>query len=180
VASIAGSRWQIVADANAAGGVAIANPNLNEAKVSTALASPASYVDITFTADANTPYRLWMRARATSNTWANDSVLIQFSDSVDANGQPVFRIGTTASTWWSLEEVLNQGVHEWGWQDNGYGALDAVGPEIRFATSGTHTIRLQQREDGIVIDQILLSSLTYATSRPGPQRDDRTILPRTP
>jgi hypothetical protein len=176
---ITGTRWQIVADSLAAGGRALVNPNLGDAKATTASANPSSYVDINFAADANTPYRLWMRAKATGNAWANDSVLVQFSDSVDAAGRAIFRLGSTSSTWWSLEEFVNQGVHGWGWQDNGYGAPGAEGPPIQFATSGPHTLRLQQREDGIVIDQIVLSRTRYASTGPGPQRDDHTVLPQT-
>lgn len=179
-ASIVGSRWQVVNDATAAGGQAIVNPNLGELKITTASASPASYVDVTFAADANTPYRLWIRGKAAADTWANDSVFVQFSDAVDAAGQPIFRIGTRVSTWWSLEEFSGQGVHGWGWQDNGYGWPDVAGPEIRFAASGLHTLRLQQREDGVAIDQIVLSSVHYAAARPGTQRDDKTIAPERP
>jgi Endonuclease/Exonuclease/phosphatase family len=175
--SIVGSRWKVVNDPSAAGARAVSNPNLGESKIITASPRPASYIDLTFMADANTPYRLWIRAKAASNHWANDSVLVQFSDSVDAGGQPVFRIGSTSSTWWSLEEFSGQGERGWGWQDNGYGAPGIAGPRIRFATSGPHTLRLQQREDGVTIDQIVLSSVRYAAVSPGTQRDDTTILP---
>jgi hypothetical protein len=36
------------------------------------------------------------------------------------------------------------------------------------------------REDGLAIDQIVLSALMYAASAPGANRNDTTILPRTP
>jgi len=48
--------------------------------------NPSSYVDFTFDADADTAYRIWMRGRADSNSYSNDSVYAQFSDSVDAAG----------------------------------------------------------------------------------------------
>src|SRR6185436_18059383 len=63
--------------------------------------------------------------------------------------------------------------HGWGWNDNGYGGPGQV---IVFAAGGRHTIRIQQREDGISIDQIVLSPGTWLTSAPGGARDDTHII----
>jgi hypothetical protein len=38
------------------------------------------------------------------------------------------------------------------------------------------TIRIQQREDGVSIDQIVLSPSRYRTTSPGALKNDRTIL----
>jgi hypothetical protein len=54
-----------------------------------------------------------------------------------------------------------------------------LGGDIRFATSGLHTIRVQVREDGIGIDQIVLSPDTYFSAAPGALKNDTTILPRS-
>jgi hypothetical protein len=51
---------------------------------------------------------------------------------------------------------------------------------VYFASSGGHTIRIQQREDGITVDQIVISPDTYLTAAPGARRDDGTILGVTP
>ncbi|MCA1563493.1 MAG: hypothetical protein LC804_25655, partial [Acidobacteria bacterium] len=64
-----------------------------------------------------------------------------------------------------------------GWQDNGYGA-GVLGPEIYFAGSGLQTLRIQTREDGLSIDQIVISRGTYLSRRPGALRNDTTILPK--
>jgi hypothetical protein len=61
----------------------------------------------------------------------------------------------------------------WGWSDNGWGA---PGAHIYFAASGTHTVRIQQREDGAIVDQIVLSPNTYLTTAPGARRDDTTVI----
>jgi hypothetical protein len=53
-----------------------------------------------------------------------------------------------------------------------------MGPNIVFATSGTHTLRLQTREDGLSIDQIVFSPSRFLTTAPGPLKNDATILPR--
>ena len=70
-------------------------------------------------------------------------------------------------------------VSGWGWQDNGYGT-GVLGPTIAFERNGQQTIRIQRREDGISIDQIVLSPVTYLTMSPGKTKDDDRVLPRTP
>ena len=64
----------------------------------------------------------------------------------------------------------------WGWADNGWGV---PGGEIFFATSGMHTVRVQQREDGAIVDEIVLSPDTYLSSPPGPRDNDATVLDST-
>ena len=130
---------------------------------------------MTFHADAGRPYRLWIRAKASSNNWANDSVHVQFSDTVTAAGAPQFRIGTTSAAEVNLEDCSSCGVSGWGWQDNGYGAA-VLGPELRFATTGAHTIRVQVREDGLGIDQIVLSGARFLSVSPGALKNDATIV----
>jgi hypothetical protein len=132
---------------------------------------------MTFTAEAGRPYRLWIRSKADGNGWANDSVFVQFSQSRNAAGAAVFRIGTTAATDYNLESCRDCGLSGWGWEDNGWGA-GVAGAPIYFATSGPQTIRIQTREDGLSIDQIVLSSQRYLTASPGPTKNDRTIVPR--
>jgi hypothetical protein len=171
-----GSRWRRVADSAAAGGYRMANPNVGAPKLAAASATPSSYFELTFTAQANLPYHLWLRGRAENNSTSNDSVFIQFSASVDAAGLPFARIGTTSAQIVALEDRTNAGVSGWGWADNAYGAL---GAPIVFATSGVQKLRVQAREDGLSIDQIVLSPGTYATRAPGSTRNDRTILPAT-
>jgi hypothetical protein len=90
----------------------------------------------------------------------------------------VFRIGTTSAAAVNLEECSGCGLSNWGWQDNGWG-VGVFGPLIRFATSGTHTIRIQVKEDGFSIDQIVLSSSTFKNSSPGALKNDTKILPRS-
>ena len=169
--------WSVVADATAAGGKRISNPDAGAAKRVTALASPTNYFEMTFNATAGVDYRLWIRSRAQNNFWGNDSVFVQFSDSVNSSGAAVFRIGTTSAAEMNLEDCSGCGLSGWGWQDNSWG-VGVLGPLIRFATSGTHTIRIQVREDGLSIDQIVLSSQKYRNSAPGGLKNDGTILPK--
>lgn len=175
-ASVKVGGWQVVADATAAGGSRIFNPDAGQAKVVTPAANPASYFEMTFTAQAGTPYHIWLRSKALNDSPFNDSVHIQFSDSVDQNSAPTYRIGTTNSTEMNLEECSGCGLSGWGWQDNGWGGVGVLGLPIYFQTSGQHTIRVQVREDGISIDQIVVSPATYLTTSPGQAKNDATIL----
>ena len=53
------------------------------------------------------------------------------------------------------------------------------GGVLRFPEGGYQSIRIQVREDGVSIDQIVLSAERYRTVRPGPAKGDTTILPET-
>jgi endonuclease/exonuclease/phosphatase family metal-dependent hydrolase len=169
--------WAVVADSTAAGGARLANADRGAAKLTTALASPADYFELTFDAQAGVGYRLWMRGKAQNNSYSNDSVYLQFSDSVSSSGAERFRIGTTSATAYTLEDCSGCGVSGWGWNDNYYGA--ALGDLIYFGTSGTHTVRVQVREDGLSLDQFVLSPVHYAASAPGAAKADASILAET-
>jgi endonuclease/exonuclease/phosphatase family metal-dependent hydrolase len=174
--AVKAGNWTVVTDSTAAGGARISNPDAGAAKLANALASPSTYFEMTFNADANKNYRLWVRGKAQNNDPYNDSFFVQFSGSVDSGGTSQYRIGTTSSTTINLEDCSGCALSGWGWQDNGWG-VGVMGPLIRFATTGTQTIRIQPREDGFSIDQIVLSSQTYINSSPGTLLNDTTILP---
>ncbi|HKO55082.1 MAG TPA: phospholipase D-like domain-containing protein [Thermoanaerobaculia bacterium] len=180
-ASEAGVRvgnWSVAADGTAAGGSRIANADAGAAKIVTPRANPADYFQITFNANAGTAYHLWMRGRAQNDSPFNDSVHLQFSDSVDASDTPHWRIGSTESQEYNLEDCLGCTVQGWGWQDNAW-PTGATAQLIYFQTSGSHTVRVQVREDGLSLDQIVLSPTTYFSSSPGALRNDATILPKS-
>ena len=170
--------WAIEADATAADGAKVRHPNAGAAKVATPLAAPTHYFELSFNALAGRPYRLWMRGKGDSNNWANDSVFIQFDRSVDANSGPMWRIGSTSAAEYNLEDCSGCGLSGWGWQDNGWG-IGTLGPVVYFEADGAQTIRVQTREDGLAIDQIVLSAETYLNTTPGPLKNDATILTRT-
>src|SRR5690349_13880570 len=56
--------WTIVSDVSAAAGSRIYQPDAGVPKITTAAANPVNYFDLTFTAEAGRPYRLWIRAKA--------------------------------------------------------------------------------------------------------------------
>src|SRR5687767_8586324 len=167
--------WMVVSDSTAAGGSALRHPNAGAAKLTQALAQPVNYFQQTFTAEAGVPYRLWLRGRAQSNYWGNDSVFVQFDTSVEA-GAAKYRIGTSSALEVNLEDCSGCGLSGWGWQDTGWGA-GVLGPEVTFASAGSQRIRIQTREDGFTIDQIVLSPQRYLTTAPGALKNDTTIVP---
>ncbi|HEX5736714.1 MAG TPA: PKD domain-containing protein [Blastocatellia bacterium] len=177
-ATVRAGNWQVVSDATAAGGARIHNPDRGAPKRTAALASPADYFEMTFNAQANTPYRLWIRGKAQSDYWGNDSVFVQFSGSVTSSQTPAYRVGTTSAAEMNLEDCSGCGVQGWGWQDNGWG-VGVMGPAIYFQTTGQQTIRVQVREDGLSIDQIVLSPGAYLNTSPGALKNDNMILPRS-
>jgi hypothetical protein len=168
--------WSVEPDATAAGGARIRHPNLGAAKIAAPSATPANYFELTFTAEAGRGYRLWIRGRGDSNNWANDSVFVQFNGSVTSAGAPAWRIGSTSATEVNLEDCSGCGIAGWGWQDNGWG-VNVMGPLVYFAFSGPQTLRVQTREDGFAIDQIVLSPGTFVSSSPGALKNDARILP---
>jgi hypothetical protein len=170
--------WNIVTDSTAAGGKLLQNPNAGAAKLTTAVANPTNYFELNFNAEAGVPYRLWIRAKAQNNAWANDSIFIQFSKSVTSSGTATWRIGTTSATEMNLEDCSGCGLSGWGWQDNGWG-VGVLGPVVYFSTTGAQKLRIQYREDGISIDQVVLSPSTYLSSAPGGVKNDATILPKS-
>src|SRR5439155_13014122 len=108
-----GTRWASVADSTASTGKAIDNPDLGQAKVATAKASPSDYVEATFQAAAGVPYRVWIRMRADADSYSNDSIYVQFSGSVSSSGAAMTRIGSTSALAVVLEDGTGAGVQGW-------------------------------------------------------------------
>ena len=169
--------WSRVADSTAAGGQKAASSDVGWASTNAALASPADRVDLSFTAAANTPYHVWVRLRATDNSKWNDSVWLQFGDAVSADGSALYRTGTTSALLLNLEPCNGCGTSGWGWVDGAYWLAQTS--IVQFSSSGAHALRVQSREDGAQIDQIVLSPATYLSRPPGGNANDSTILPRS-
>ena len=172
-ASLRSGTWRVTRDSSAAGGYAMANPNRGAPRVPAPLAKPANYFQLSFPAYAAKAYHLWIRGKAAGNSTNNDSVYVQFSDSVTSSGSAINRIGTSSGMAVILQACTGAADHAWGWTDNGWCGL---GTNVFFKNTGTHSIRVQVREDGLSIDQIVLSPITYVSKAPGKTKDDTTIL----
>ncbi len=168
--------WATASDSGSPSSVKLVSPNAAAPTVDTPLASPTNYVDVTFNAEAGTPYRIWLRLKALNNDKLNDAVWVQFSDSL-FNGAPIYRTGTTSALLVNLAtDGSASSLNNWGWQNGAYWLSQAT--TLTFQNSGPHTIRIQIREDGVQFDQIVLSPSTYLSSSPGSVTNDSFIVPK--
>jgi hypothetical protein len=168
--------FEEVDDPTAAGDIRGHDKNLGRPKVTTPVAAPANSIRLGFIADPTQTYKLWIRLKADGNNWGNDSVWVQFTGSTDAQGNPKYQTGTASGLEVNLEECSGCGVSGWGWEDDGWGAVNRNGVTVRFPEGGFQSIVIQTREDGVSIDQVVLSSDKYLTTRPGTSKNDTTIL----
>src|SRR5439155_14762251 len=153
------------------------SPDAGVAALSAAVPNPTNYFEATFEAAGNTRYRVWFRIHAIGDSKFNDSVFVQYSDSLDgAAGSPIYRLGTTSAVNVNLWTCSTCQSFGWGWQRNAYWLADSG--DVWFQNGGQHTLRVQVREDGVEIDQIVLSPVTYAANPPGPVSNDNTIVPK--
>jgi len=168
--------WTLIDDPTAAGGKALWNIDKGKSKISPALAAPVNYFEATFTATRGVPYHVWARMRGQNNSVNNAGISAQFTDSLDAFGSAHYQIGTPTGVEVVLQDGPSATISGWGWADNGYGNF---GPDIYFSTTGMHTVRIQVRNDGSIVDQIVLSPDTYVRTSPGLGKNDTTILGST-
>jgi PKD repeat protein len=171
-APVRAGSWVVVSDSTAAGGSAMKTA-VSATKVASPLASPANYFQMTFPASSGQAYHLWIRGKAANNSYNHDSAYVQFSDSISSTGAAIDRIGTTSAAAVVLQGCTGNSEQGWGWEDNGW---CGTGANLHFQTTGTHTIRVQLRESGFEIDQIILSPQTYLTAAPGSRTSNSTIL----
>ena len=169
--------WSRAADASAAGGQLMTSADSGWSSTAAPVASPTHYFDLALTADANTAYHVWVRLRASGNSKWNDSAWLQFADAVAADGSALYRTGSSSGLLLNLEPCGGCGTSGWGWVDGAYWLSQPA--IVRFASSGPHTLRVQTREDGVQVDQIVLSPATWMSRAPGAPSNDNTLLPRT-
>ena len=172
----ASGNWGQVDSASGADGRKMQSIDYGWSSVDSPSDSPSEYFEATFEARAWVGYRVWLRMKASGNSKWNDSVWVQFSDSL-VSGEPMYRIGTTSGLLVNLEECAGCGLSSWGWSGHAWWLSQPLA--IEFPSDGPHTIRIQTREDGVEIDQIVLSSASYMNGSPGSSRDDSTVLSKS-
>ena len=166
--------WSAANDPTSPNGIKLATPATGISTTSAPFSSPTDYVDVTFTADAGVPFSFWIRLEALNNSKASDSVWVQFSDAL-VNGSPIYPMNTTSGLLVNLAtDSSGSSDVNWGWVNGCYWLAQPA--TVMFATSGTHTVRLQVREAGVEFDQIVLSSGTYLNTAPGVRTNDTTIV----
>jgi hypothetical protein len=111
---------------------------------------------------------------------------VQFSDAL-ANGSAIYQTNTTAGLVVNLAtDTTGSSLSNWGWVNGAYWLSQPT--TLTFASSGTHTLRIQTREDGVQFDQLVLSPSQYFNTSascpttcggaPGPVANDATIVPK--
>jgi hypothetical protein len=176
VQQMSGNFFRSTSDSTAAEGIRMSSTDYGAAAVDTPLVQPADYFEVTFNAVAGVRYHVWFRLKAAADSKWNDSIYAQFSDSQDASGTAIYRLGTSSGLTVNLESCSGCGDSGWGWRDGAWWTGQSA--DVYFATTGTHRLRVQVREDGVKVDQMVLSPARYLTSAPGSLTDDATILNR--
>src|SRR5438874_11269752 len=119
---------------------------------------------------------MWLEVPGNGEPETDDSVWVQLSDAL-VNGVAAYPIGTTSGLLVNLENCSACGTSAWGWQNSSWWL--AQSSTFVFTTAGPHTLRIQVREDGVMLDQIVLSPMQYLATPPGPVVNDTTIVPKS-
>ena len=133
---------------------------------------------MSFTAPAGAAFRLWIRGKALQRLGLQRFCPRAVLRQRDARaGRPSIASAPRPETYVNLEEA-NGAAFRAGAGRTTASAAGVLGPLVYFADSGTHTIRVQVREDGFSIDQIVLSPDTFLNAAPGANKLDQTKLPK--
>ena len=166
--------WSSGADGSSPNGVKLLTSDSGFVAANAPLAGPADYFDFTVNAQAGVPYRIWLRLRALSNSKYNDAIWVQFSNA-QVNGSRAYAINSASGLLVNLATDGTGGsLNNWGWQNGAYWLSQATA--VTFPVSGAQTIRIQVREDGVQLDQVVLSPSRFFNSAPGGPTNDGTIV----
>jgi regulation of enolase protein 1 (concanavalin A-like superfamily) len=165
--------WTTQTDTTSPNNTKLITPDAGAATV-TDPSAPTNYVDVTFTANAGTQYTIWLRLKALNNSKFNDSIFVQFSDA-QSGGSGIYGLNTTSGLLVNLaNDSTGASLQGWGWVNGAYWLSQPT--TLTFASSGTHTLRIQVREDGVQFDQIVLSPTEFLSTPPGPASNDARIV----
>ena len=168
--------WSSGADSSSPEGVKLLTTDAGVVWANQPLTSPVDYVDVTVNVEANVPYRIWLRLRALDNSKWNDSVWVQFSNA-QVNGSQVYGLDSTSGLLVNLAtDGTGSNLSNWGWQNGAYWLAQETA--VTFPVAGSQTIRIQVRDDGVQLDQIVLSPSRFFNSPPGGVSNDATIVSR--
>lgn len=169
-----GPDWLAIISVQSPGQLKLVLPDHGAPLIDPPRASPTNYLEVTFSTSETRQYHLWLRMLAESDSKFNDSVWVQVSDAT-VDGAQVYPIGTDEGLLINLEDCFGCGLSNWGFQDNAWW-LDQ--PVILTLSAGQHTVRIQPREDGVEIDEMVLSPARYLHDPPGPTRNATTFVSR--
>jgi len=117
-----------------------------------------------------------LRLKSKDNNKYNDSVWVQFSGA-RYQGAGVYPLNSTQNLLVNLAtDAAASSLNGWGWANGAYWLVQPT--TVIFPQGGMQTIRIQVREDGVELDQIVLSPKTYLTRAPGSPGGDGTFVPK--
>src|SRR5215203_5699050 len=112
VSNIQGN-WSRASSSSGAGGQKMTSADYGWSTTDSAQANPGNYFEASINVQAWTPYRVWVRMRATSDSKWNDSAYVQFSNSLNADGNAAYRIGSGSGYAFNQETCSGCGVSGW-------------------------------------------------------------------
>lgn len=126
-------------------------------------AVPNRYFEHTFTIPTAGQYYAWARLSAAGNNKYSDSVYMQFDNDIGTpNNAYIFNLATDAT---------GTSLNSMGWTGAPYWNPGPGMPVI--LTAGTHRLRVQEREDGVTVDQV---TFTLSPTSPGVATNDTNRL----
>jgi hypothetical protein len=161
--------WAYIEDSTAADGTRYGEPDRGAARTNAPLANPENFLRVEFVADPNLTYKLWVRSKAV------DPVAVLRRDRCEWAAR--IPIGHDVGPGRQPRGVFGMRPFRMGWRDERWGAaLNGEPLLLRFPQGGSRLIVIQSREDGLSVDQIVLSAERYRTSAPGSAKNDTTIV----
>ena len=167
--------WSAAPSAGSPNGTALVTPDNGVANTTSALASPVDYVDVTFNARQRRRTHLAASARRREQQVQRRGVGAVFQ----RDRERTVGLRGRHHVWTAREpchRLTASSLNGWGWQNGAYWLAQAT--TVTFAGGGAHTLRIQVREDGVQLDQIVLSPQKFRTSAPGTVANDLTIVPK--
>ena len=148
-ATVKAGRWSVAADATAAGGARLVNPNAGAPKLTDRPRQPGELLRADLQRRSRQPV---IGSGSEAKRPTTPGATTRSSSSSQARLPPRVRprgaSGRRRPPKYNLEDCSGCGLSGWGWQDNGWG-IGVMGPLVYFSATGTQRIRIQTREDGL-------------------------------
>ena len=146
-----GHSWDATTPAGSSGTALVANPNTGVNQM-TGYAANSPRLDYKVSFVKTGTHHVWIRGIGA--TGSDDSIHVGLDGAEIATSDGLTGFGTT-----------------WTWSRN---TMDGVSATINVTSAGIHTLNLWMREDGFVVDKVVLSSnLNYVPSGTGPAQSPR-------
>jgi hypothetical protein len=146
-----GHTWAATAPAGASGSALVANPNTG-VNQDTAYAANSPRLDYKVNFVKTGVHHVWIRGIGA--TGSDDSIHAGLDGAESTTSDRISSFGTT-----------------WTWSRD---TMDGVSATINVTSAGIHTLNLWMREDGFVVDKVVLSSnVNYVPSGTGPAQSPR-------